>query len=184
MNMNANVEEGGFQVTDQIDVPDLSEIKEQRTLIPATKDVLFRINSGAVIATNNKDIKSLDLELEIVDGISVLNKETGEQEVKFIGRKMRTGHMTLCVWADKTVGARPSSDWWKNDQHMVGFKQFVMALGLPLAGIKVTDEWIGDLAGKEVKASIVHEEDTVKDADGNKQKTGTFREKLKFWKKA
>lgn len=174
----------GFQVNDAIDVPDLSEVKEQRSLVPAAKDVLFRIVSGSIVASNAKDMKSLDLTLSIVDGIEVLNKESGEKEVKFIGREMRTGHMTLCVWADKTVGNRPNSDWWKNDQHLVGFKQFCMAMELPLSGLKINDDFLADLAGKEVRATIVHEEESVKDQTGAKQKTGTFRERLKFWKKA
>lgn len=178
------IEDQGFQVTEEIDVPDISEIKEQRSLVPATKDVLFRIVSGAVMASNDKSIKGLNLRLAIVEGIDVLNKDTGEMERKFVGREMTTGLMTLVVWADKSIGARPASDWWKNDQHMVGFKQFCMALGIPLKGIKVNDDFIANLAGQEVRATITHEEGTVKDAEGNKQKTGVFQERLKFWKKA
>lgn len=178
------MENEGFQVTDEIDVPNLEDIKEQRTLKPAAKDVLFSIVSAAIITTNNKDIKSLDLRLRIVDGIDVMDKDSGEMEKKFIGAIMPTGHMTLVVWADKMVGERPNSDWWKNDQHMVGFKQFCMALDIPLSGIKVNDDFLASLAGREVRATIVHEEETVKDAEGKKQKTGTFREKLRFWKKA
>lgn len=183
--MNTNGNEGqGFEVTDTIEVPDLGDIKEQRTLKPAAKDVLFNIVSAAVISNNNKDIKSLDLRLQIVEGIDVLNTDSGETEKKFIGGVMSTGHMTLTVWADKKVAPRESSDWWKNDQHMVGFKQFCMALGIPLAGIKVNDDFLANLAGRQVRATIVHEEETVKDADGKKQKTGVFRERLKFWKAA
>lgn len=181
MNHGGAVQEG-FQVNDQIDVPDLADVKEQRSLVPAAKDVLFKIESGAIVASNAKDIKSLDLTLVIVEGIEVL--EEGEKVIRFQGRKMKTGHMTLCVWADKTVGARPASDWWKNDQHLVGFKQFCMALDIPLSGIKVNDDFLASLAGREVRATIVHEEETTKDQTGAKQKTGTFREKLKFWKKA
>lgn len=174
----------GFEVTDVIDVPDMSEVKEQRTLIPAAKDVRFRIVSGAVMASNDKTIKGLNLRLAIVEGIDVLNKDTGEYEKKFIGREMTTGLMTLVVWADKSVGARPGSDWWKNDQHLVGLKQFCMAMGIPLTGIKINDAFIGELVGKEVIATIVHEEGSVKDENGTKQKTGVFQERLKFFKKA
>lgn len=174
----------GFQVTDMIEIPDLSEVKEQRSLVPAAKDVRFRIVSGAVLASNDKSIKGLNLRLAIVDGIDVLNKDTGEMERKFVGREMSTGLMTLVVWADKTIGSRPSSDWWKNDQQYVGFKQFLMAMGIPLSGQKVNDEWIANLVGKEVIATITHEEGSVKDETGAKQKTGVFQEKLKFWKHA
>lgn len=174
----------GFQVTDQIEVPDLADVKEQRSLVPAAKDVRFRVVSGAVMASKDKSIKGLNLRLSIVEGIDVLNKDTGEMESKFAGREMTTGLMTLVVWADKTVGLRPSSDWWKNDQHLVGFKQFCMAMGIPLAGIKVNDTFIGDLVSREVIATITHEEGSVKDETGAKQRTGVFQEKLKFWKRA
>lgn len=174
----------GFEVTEETEVQDLTEVKEQRTLVPATKDVKFVIYNASTQASKDKSIKSLKLELQIVDGIEVFNPETQEKEIKFIGRKMFTGFMDLVYWADMTKAGRTDSDWWKNNQHLVGFKQLCMALGISLAGIKVNDKFVTELVGRNVLATITHEEDTAVDEKGARQKTGVFRERLKFWKKA
>ena len=189
------MENEGFQVTEEIDVQDLSDVKEQQMLTPVSKGLKVRI-SKASLATNAKaetgkqaDIKALKLELRIVDGIPVLDKESGETVMKYVNKPLFTGIMDLIVWADLEITndkgvVRKNGDWWKNKQHLVGIRNFCQALELPLSALKVNDSFFSELIGKELLVDIVHEKETVIGPDGKRQPTGTLREKLKNWKKA
>lgn len=176
-------------MTEQYDVQDLSEVKADKNLLPPTKNLRVRIEKAATQANNDKDIHSLKLELRIVDGIP-----NNEGVMQYVNKPMFTGIMDLVYGAklDAPNKGRESSKWWKNSQHLVEFKNFCKALDIPLSGIKVNDEFLSDLIGREVLVDVVHEADTVADPTGavgangkvKKVKTGEFREKLKNWKRA
>lgn len=174
-----------FDVTDEIDVVDLTEVKEDRSLTPACKGLRVRISKAAVQASKDGDIKSLKLTMNIVEGIKIVDKESGVEELKYVNKPLFTGLMDLVVWADKEVKERSTKTWWKNNQHLVGLSGFCKALDLPLKGLKVTDEFLQELIGRELLVDIVHEAETMLDpTTGKREKTGTMRDKIKNFKKA
>ena len=180
MNMN---EDTGFDVVDEVEVADLTDVKQDRNLFPVSKDVLVRINKAATQKNRDKDISSLKLDVRPIEGIGVLDEASGETVQKYVNAPIFTSIMDLVYSADTSVKGRSDNKWWKNQQHLVEFKKFCEALDIPLKGIKVNDEWLSSLVGKELLVSVKHEADTQK-VDGKKVNLGTFSQKLYSWKKA
>jgi len=175
-----SAEEVGFDVNEEIVVGDLSAVKEQRSIVPATSNVKVRIAKAAVQANKDKDIKSLKLELRIVDGIT--NEEGAPQ---YVNKPLFTGMMDLVVWAELNVKGRAEKNWWKNKQYQIEYVKFLKALGYALnPAPNVNDAFLNELLGREVLVDIQHEEETAKDASGNYVGVGTYRERLRNFKKA
>ena len=168
-----------FDVVDGYDVQDLTDVKAEQNLTPVAKGLKVRIAKASNQANKDKDIYSLKLELRIVDGI--VNNDGVAQ---YVNKPLFTGIMDLVYGAQLDVKDRSNNKWWKASQHLVEFKNFCKALDIELKGIKIGDEFFSNLIGKEVLVDITHEAQTMNDAEGNKVKTGEFREKLKGWKKA
>ena len=114
-----------FEVTEEIMVGDLTEVKEQRSVIPPTQNLKVRINKAGVQENKNKDIRSLKLDLRIVDGIEVLDKESGVSELKYVNKPLFTNLMDLCFWADPST---KNSNWFVTKQHLLGLKKFFISL--------------------------------------------------------
>lgn len=176
-----------FDVVNEYEVADLTDVKADKNLFPATKDLKVRINKVATQTNDAKNIYSLSVELRVVDGIP------GEDgNISRIEAPIFTGFMDLVYGAKLDVGDRATNKWWKNSQHLVEFKNFLTALGKPLSGIKVNDQFTSEILGQEVLVTVVHEAETVNDPSGKlkangkpeKVKTGEFQQKLKNWKKA
>ena len=163
-----------FDVTEEFDVQDLTDVKADKNLFPATKDLLVRVNKASTQMNKNKNIYSLKLELRTVN-------ETPMAEGKVIKAEypIHTSIMDLVYGADMKVDDRENNKWWKNSQHLVEFKNFCKALDIPLSGIRVNDGFLADLLGREVLVTVVHEAEKV-----NKVATGEFNQKLRNWKKA
>ena len=174
-----NMDNVPFEVMDGYDVADLTDIKQESNLTPVTKGLKVRIAKASNQANKDKDIYSLKLELRIVDGI--VNSEGVAQ---YVNKPLFTGIMDLVYGAKLDVKERSGNKWWKNNQHLLEFKNFCKALDIPLSGIKITDKFFSNLIGREVLVDVTHEASTTLDSDGNRQKTGEFREKLKNFKKA
>ena len=169
----------GFEVVDQFEVQDLTDVKAEKNLFPVVKDMKVRINKAALQTNKDKDIYALKLELRVVDGIPNADGEIGR-----VNQPIFNSLMDLVYGANTEVKGRDTNKWWKNKQHLVEFKNFVTALGLPLSGIKVNDEFLSNMIGQEVLVSVKHEAETTTDDQGNKVKTGDFQQKLYGWKKA
>ena len=97
-----------FDVVEEVTVGDLTDVKEQRSVIPPTQNLKVRINKASVQVNKNKDIKSLKLDLRIVDGIEVLDKESGVSELKYVNKPIFTNLMDVVIWADP---ATKNSKW-------------------------------------------------------------------------
>lgn len=173
------MEEQAFNITDPIAV-DLTDVVEQRLLAPASSNVKVRINKASSQTNKDGDIKSLKLEVRIIEGIPVNNPETGETELKYQNKPLFTNMMDLCYWADSESR---NSNWFKTKQHLVEFKKFCKALDLPMQ-IQVNDEFLMGLINRELLVDIQHEKETMIDPDtGERKETGGFRERLRNWKK-
>lgn len=179
--MNTNE---GFDVIDEYEVQDLTDVKAERNLLPVTKGLKVRVNKVATQTNKAKDIYSLKLELRVVDGIEQTNTETGETKQAYINKPLFTGIMDLVYGAkDAATRDKPGKSWWKNLQHLVGFTEFCKALDIPSKGIKINDAFLSDLMGRELLVDVNHEAETATNAEGDRIATGDFREKLKNWKK-
>src|SRR3990167_8966891 len=159
-----------FNVMDNYDVADLTDVKQEQTLLPVTKGLKVRIAKATTQMNKAKDIYSLKLELRIVDGIA--NPETSMMQ--YVNKPLFTGIMDLVFGANNSATRdKEGKHWWKSNQHLVEFKNFCKALDITLSGIKVNDEFIANLIGKEVLVDVVHEAQTsVDQSTGDKVKTG------------
>ena len=173
-------EETGFQVIDEVSVGDLTAV--QQAITPVAQNVRVRIAKATLESSKDKNLKTLKTELKIVEGIPVLNQDTHEAELKFQNKSLFPGFMELCVWANTEV---KNTQWYKNQQHLLGFKQFCQALSIDLKNVKINDEFLSSLIGRELLVSIRHEEETaVNPETGKREKTGTLRERIGGFKKA
>lgn len=168
-----------FEVVDGYEVQDLTDVKADRNLFPVTKDLLVRIDKAAVQTNKNKNIYALKLELRTVNETQV-----SEDKVIKANYPLFNGLMDLVYGAKMDVDGRAENKWWKNSQHLVEFKNLCKALDISLTGIKVNDEFLSSLLGREVLVSVVHEVEKVTNEAGEKVPTGEFNQKLKGWKKA
>lgn len=169
-----------FQVTDEVVVGDLTAV--QQAITPVAQNVRVRIAKATVDKSKDGALKTLKTELRVVEGIPVVNQTTGEAELKFQNKPLFPGFMELCVWADPSV---KNTQWYKNQQHLLGFKQFCQALDLDIKSVRINDEFITSLIGRELLISIRHEEETaVNPENGKREKTGSLRERIGQFKKA
>lgn len=193
-------EDGGIEVTQEVEVQDLTDVKQERSILPVTKALKVRIAKAGTVSNANPekgkvaDTKGLELELRVVDGIEQEDKESGEITMKFVNKPLFVSRaLELCYWADMNAVAesgknkgkvRTEIPWWSKKQQYVGFKAFCEALGLPLKGLKVNDAFLAELVGKELLVDVQHEAQTAANAEGAYVSTGEFRERLTNWKKA
>ena len=189
-----------FEVSEEVEVADLTNTKEVRTVLPVTKGLKFRIEKAAIASNENKekgkkaDVKGLKLELRVVDGIETTDPSSGNTEHKFVNFPLFTGLFDLVYWYDTSVVSnnkkhggktRAEIDWWKNDQARVEFKKFCQALELPLSGLRINDEFLSSLIGREVLVDVGQEPETVENPQtGERVATGNFNNRLRNWKKA
>lgn len=176
-----------FDVVPEFEVQDLTDVKADKNLFPVTKDLLVRINKASTQMNTNKNIYALKLELRTVN-------ETPIAEGKVINANypLFNGLMDLVYGAKMDVDGRSENKWWKNQQHLVEFKNFCKALDIPMTGIKINDQFLSDLLNREILVSVTHEVETTPDPSGEldskgkvkKVPTGGFNQKLKGWKKA
>lgn len=174
----SNVQEG-FEVVDSFEVADLTDVKAEQNLFPVTKDLLVRIDKAATQMNKNKNIYALKLELRTVNETPV-----ADGKVLKANYPIFNSLMDLVYGAKMDVDGRADNRWWKNQQHLVEFKNFCKALDIPLTGIKINDEFLNNLLGREVLVSVMHETEKVANEAGDKVPTGNFSQKLKNWKKA
>ena len=161
----------GFEVVDEVEYGDLTEVRETRVVIPPTQNVRVRIARATVRNSQDGAVKRIALQVNLVDGIDV--------EGKFRNKAV---FADIDYWADLAV---KTTDWYKNKQYLIAFKQLLGALGYPLTGGKVNDEFLSGLVGRELLVNIQVEKETVFDtATGQREDTGGFRNRLRGWKAA
>lgn len=163
----------------QVVVGDLTAVQQE--MLPQAQGVRVVIDKAEVKVNADKDLKSLKVELRILDGIEVHDPITGEAQVKYQGKKVFPGFMDLCIWANPETR---SGQWFKGKQHLLGFKQLCQALQIDLAKVTVDQEFLSELIGRELFVNIVHQEDTVKDETGKRQKTGQISERITGFKRS
>jgi len=179
-----------IEVTEPVVIEDMTDVKEQRSLMPVTSKLKVRVNNLAIQISKGMDIKWLSGRLDVVDGIESTNQETGMTEMKYINKPIFLNPMDLAIWAapekaDPATNPK-SHEWFKKKQYLVEFKKFLVALGVDVkTPPTINDDWLISLKGRELLVDIQHSEDTAVDqTTGERKKLGTFRERLRNWKSA
>lgn len=163
------LEKEGFTVVDETEIQDLTDVKEEKQLVPPAKNVLFEIRKASAGENDSKTWKWVALDLKIVTGI--------DAEGAYAGKHM---FQNICYYADPTSY---TSSYFQKQQHLVQLKALASALGLPLKGLKINDTVLADMVGKQVVADIVQTADTVKNADtGKREKTGDMSNEVRNFK--
>lgn len=150
------LEEVGFGVTEEFELGDLTEVKEDRIVLPVTSGVLFRIQKATSRTSKDGSIKSVSAEMRLVEGIDVPVKDaqgnfTGSVEKKYQNKPM---FVDLQYWVDTAI--RDSQRYTsKNKPYLVPLKQFLAALGYDLTSPpKLNDEFYAAIAGRELRGDI------------------------------
>ena len=140
----------GFNVIEPMEI-DVQDVKEQRSVLPARKDVKLRIKKaelrerrvqseekGGTGADNPVVTRSLNLSLSLVDGY---------EDGKYKGFPL---FQDVMYWADLNV---KKGDWYGNKQHLVQLRFLLSALGLPMK-TTIGDQFIQEITGRELLGSI------------------------------
>jgi hypothetical protein len=120
----------GFDVVEEVVVEDLTSVKQERDLLPPTKDVKFRIKSASVKENSDKSFRQINLHLVIVDGIQI------GDVVKYKGKPM---FQTVCYYADPN---KYTKEYFQKRQHLVQLKMLCSALGEDLSAIRINDGYL------------------------------------------
>lgn len=189
-------EEVAFQVTEEVTLTDLDAVKETRSITPKAQGVRVSIEKAQVrkaLEDNSKDAvegpenrvayKYLNVTFKLLDGISVPvyddnGNQTGETEIKYKNKVIFNNRMDLIFWHNPEV---KTTNWWKNLQYIFGFKGLCQALGFNLKEVRINDNFLEELKGKELLLDITHEEEQEM-KDGKWVGKGTFRERLNNFK--
>ena len=125
-------EEKFFDVIEPVEVGSLEDVKEERPLMPPTRNVKLIIKKVDTLKSQDGKWKGLRLHMQIVDGITV-----GE-DVKYKGSYIRSE--AISYYADPE---KYNKEFFKKRQHLVNLKQLMKATGIN-SGI-INDEFVTEL---------------------------------------
>ncbi len=123
-----------------VEIGNLEDIKEERTVIPATKRVKFRIVKAENRTNEDNTYRSVNLQLRIVDGI--------DEEGKYKGKMLFS---RVCYYADPNAYTK---EFFKKKQHLIQFKYLLKAVGLENVQ-KFDGKVLEQLENQEVYGDIV-----------------------------
>lgn len=139
---DADVQEhfGGIE---PVNVGDLSDVQEQKLLIPATKNVKLLIKDADMrTPKDHNDYRWINLQLQLVDGIDEAGKYKGKVVFGMVA-----------YYANPAVYTK---DFFTSKQHLVNLKQLIAATGIDGSIDGHTPE---KLKGKVVLADIWQKKD-------------------------
>ena len=97
-----------------VEFGDLTSVREQRTVIPATRGVLVKIRRAESKVNEANTYRQISLQLQLVDGLV-----DGKYKGKVVFAR-------LCYYADPNAYTK---DFFKNKQHLVQLKYLLRAVG-------------------------------------------------------
>lgn len=156
--VKSSAEEAGFKVLDPVEM-DLSEVREERVLLPPTNNVKLAIRKAVPFSNKADTYRGLNISYRVEDGITV-----GE-EVKFKGSVV---FGRICYFADP---AQYDKDFFKKKQHLVPFMQLMKAVGQDISKVVVNDELLAELEGKIVLGDIRQRPNKFTAKDGTQVET-------------
>jgi len=135
-------EQEGFEVVDEVLVEDLTNVKEEKQLVPPAKKVKLMIKKAEIKASKDDAYRWLNLQLQIVDGLD----SEGAYKGKVVFGK-------VVFFADMVKYGE--KDYFKKKQHLIGLKQLLQAIGADLASVKINDTLLQGLTNQVVLADIL-----------------------------
>jgi hypothetical protein len=133
--------ESGFSVCEEVVIGDLTQVKEEKQLVPAAKRVKLRVKKAESQASKDNAYRWINLQLQIVDGID----DAGAYKGKVVFGK-------VCYYAD--MAKYGEKEFFKKKQHLIGLKQFITAIGADLSKITIGDSFLTGVVNQMVLADI------------------------------
>ena len=167
----------GFQVTEEVEVGDLSE--QQGGVLEAASKVQFVIRKASVRTQDDKEsgkwsVKRLAVEAAIgplgVDG-----------EGKFANKVLFPEFVLTMNTTD--FPEKFASSWWQKEARYP-LKQFLKALNREITSVRVNDEFLIGLQNEEFIADIKRVEIKTKGDDGKYHGSGDFKNELANYRAA
>lgn len=161
----------GFQIEDEIDVGDLSD--QQGGVLEPHPKVQFSVKKASVRTAEDKDtkvwmVKRLVVEAQVgplgVDG-----------EGKYANKVLFPEFILTFNKAD--FPETYSKPWWEKEARFPT-KQFLKAIGEDITSVRVNDDFLLNLIGREFIADIKRTEIRQKNDNGKYIATGDFKNEL------
>lgn len=163
-------QEGWYSGVEPVDVGNLDDVREMRTVIPATKNVRMRIVKAENAINKNNTYRSINLTLKLTQGIG--------DEGKY---KNMTLFARVCYFADPIAYTK---DFFKTKQHLVQLKYLSRATGIDLT--KIDGHKIEELLNApEIKADITLKKKLVFSDNGmvnEKEEDAQFENEVRNFK--
>ena len=156
--ITGKLQEAGFDVTEPVEL-DLSDVREERVLLPPANNVRLRIRKAAVWSNQDNTYRGLNISFSVEDGI------TAGSQTKFKGAVI---FERICYYADPVVY---NKDYFKRKQHLVSLKQLVKAIGGDVNKIVVNDDFLKRLEGCVVAGDIRQVPNSFTAKDGTQVNT-------------
>jgi hypothetical protein len=139
--MFSDAMESGFSVCEEVVIGDLTQVKEEKQLVPAAKRVKLRVKKAESQASKDNAYRWINLQLQIVEGI--------DSECAYKGKVV---FGKVCYYAD--MAKYGEKDFFKKKQHLIQLRYLLEALGLDLATVKINDAFMQGIANQIVLADI------------------------------
>lgn len=148
----------GFTINDEVVIGDLTDVKEDKRLLPPVKGAKLRIKKVGVISNESGSYKQLNIGLSLEDGI----------DGKYKGSRVWA---KVCYFADMNATSKKGKkyseiDFFKKQQHLLDLKKLSSALGLPLAGLKINDEFCNSILERVILGDIWQKINSYTNKDG------------------
>ncbi len=150
-------ETAGFEVVGECEIGDLSDVKQEKILIPPTKAAKLEIKKASIKLNADETYRRINVALALVDGIT-----DAEGNTKYKGK---TVFVSPCYYADPN---KYTKDWFKKRQHLVELKNFLKAVDIDISNVKVNDELLNELRGKIVVGDVEQVANNYTAKDGTK----------------
>lgn len=152
-----------FDVLEEQELGDLSEVKQERVLIPPSTNVRVKVNQATVAQSKNKDYRQINVSFRLTEGVN-----EGQFRNSIIFERM-------CYWANPEVYEAESKPektrrFFKNKQHLVLFTQLLKACGMDMKEVKMGDDLLAELGGKEMMIDIGQRPNEYTAGDGTEIK--------------
>ncbi len=144
-----------YNGVEPVEVGDMSGIKRENPVMPATKGVKVEIVNTESRINEDNTYRWIRLQLRVVEGIQTPNDVSGKVETKYKGMGFFTN---VCYFADMENGVNAKgkkysdSNFFKKKQHLLNLKNLSEATGIDLT--LIDGHKIEELKGATVKVDI------------------------------
>lgn len=167
----------GFQVTEPVEVGDLSE--QTGGVLEAASKVSFTIRKASVRTQEDKDSKIWSVKRLAVE--AAIGPLGVDGEGKYAGKVL---FPEFILTFNKTeFPDKFSKPWWEKEARYP-LKQFLKALGRDVTQVRVNDEFLLSLQNEEFVADIKRKEIQTKGDDEKWHGSGDFRNELANYRAA